>query len=98
MQAAFQKFTDNAVSKTVNFPNEATRKDIEEVYLLAYELACKGVTVYRDGSRDEQVLSYGKEHAPAQPTDSTGTAMPAPRARPGTTQGMTIKMKTGKVD
>jgi ribonucleoside-diphosphate reductase alpha chain len=95
MQAAFQKFTDNAVSKTVNFPNEATKKDIEEVYLLAYELGCKGVTVYRDGSRDEQVLSYGKDHSSAQSSDSEGMAMPAPRPRPGLTQGMTIKMKTG---
>ena len=96
MQAAFQKYTDNAVSKTVNFPNEATRKDIEEVYLLAYELGCKGITVYRDGSRDEQVLSYGTRDQSSTPAlDPTGRTMPAPRPRPGTTQGMTIKMKTG---
>jgi ribonucleoside-diphosphate reductase alpha chain len=96
MQAAFQKYTDNAVSKTVNFSNEATRKDIEEVYLLAYELGCKGITVYRDGSRDEQVLSYGTNDQSSTPAlDPTGRTMPAPRPRPGTTQGMTIKMKTG---
>jgi ribonucleoside-diphosphate reductase alpha chain len=96
MQAAFQKYTDNAVSKTVNFPNDATRNDIEEVYLLAYELGCKGVTVYRDGSRDEQVLSVGNGQGQAVvPAGDPGTIMPAPRPRPSLTQGMTIKMKTG---
>ncbi|NLM55392.1 MAG: vitamin B12-dependent ribonucleotide reductase [Firmicutes bacterium] len=93
MQAAFQEYTDNAVSKTVNFPAEATREDIEKVYRLAYELGCKGVTVYRAGSREGEVLTAGhkKDQSQAEPAPQR----PGPRRRPKVTRGQTVRMKTG---
>lgn len=91
MQATFQKYTDNAVSKTVNFPNSATKDDVEKVYQLAYKLGCKGVTVYRDGSRDTQVLNIGTTQKQPQPEFKERR----PRQRPKVTRGATFLMHTG---
>ena len=89
MQAAFQKYTDNAVSKTVNLPHDATVDDVRKVYNLAYELGCKGVTIYRDGSKENQVLSFSQK-------DTLGNKfMTAVKERPDTLEGFTTKMKTG---
>jgi len=101
LQAAFQEYTDNAVSKTINFPHEATRDDIYGAYIMAYKTGCKGVTVYRDGSRNEQVLSTGK-------TKDTKTGEVTseivyetkikPRPRPEVVVGTTEKVPTGLGD
>jgi ribonucleoside-diphosphate reductase alpha chain len=95
MQSAFQKHTDNAVSKTVNFDNSATPEDVRAVYDLAYELGVKGVTIYRDGSKAGQVLTTGKSgSAGAEPTYVTPGEI-EPRPRPSITQGRTEKIQTG---
>jgi len=93
MQAAFQKYVDNAVSKTVNFPHSATTEDVKEVYLLAYKHGCKGVTVYRDGSREEQVLTKGKKEGKTEVVDLRQKIVP--RKRPDVIKGATRLMKTG---
>ena len=89
LQAAFQKYTDNAVSKTINFSHDATREDVERAYLLAYDIGCKGVTIYRDGSRASQVLTRGVAEADHK-RDTRG-----PRARPTVTHGVTEKITVG---
>lgn len=97
MQAAFQKFTDNAVSKTVNFSNAATRDEVAEVYTLAFRLGCKGVTIYRDGSRNEQVLNIGKVNKDGEATEENDAAGERimPRSRPDTVMGITERVKIG---
>ncbi len=91
MQAAFQKYVDNAVSKTINLPSDATVDDIRGAYLLAYRINCKGLTVYRDKSRDEQVLNIGK----SEEKKEEGHRKLTPRKRPAYTRGMTVKIRTG---
>jgi ribonucleoside-diphosphate reductase alpha chain len=99
MQSVFQKHVDNAVSKTVNFPHDATPKDVEEVYIFAYGLGCKGVTVYRDGSRDKQVLSTEqtkKDKIDELEGITVGRRQKIiPRKRPEVIKGTTRLMKTG---
>ncbi|WP_406678534.1 vitamin B12-dependent ribonucleotide reductase [Moorella sp. ACPs] len=92
MQAAFQASTDNAVSKTVNFPPSATREDVRRVYELAYQLGCKGVTVYRSGSREQEVLVSGAKNTAVKTPSGQKTH---PRPRPKRTCGVTEQVKTG---
>ncbi len=96
MQAAFQENTDNAVSKTVNLPNNASQDDVAHVFSQAYNLGCKGVTVYRDGSRGIQVLTTGVGGSKdSQDKQKSTTFVPKPRPRPEVTVGMTKKIKIG---
>lgn len=86
IQAAFQKHTDNAVSKTINFPFSATAEDVYQAYISAYKLGCKGLTIYRDGSRDVQVLNIQRK---------TQYPQVEPRPRPDSTRGVTERVNTG---
>ncbi len=99
MQASFQKYCDNAVSKTVNFESDATPDDVRMVYDLAYELGVKGVTIYRDGSKEGQVLTTGKSAKGGSAVSVDPMIARAgeiePRERPSITQGRTEKIQTG---
>jgi ribonucleoside-diphosphate reductase alpha chain len=94
MQAAFQKYVHNATSKTINFPHEATAEEVKKAYLLSYELSCKGITIYRDRSREEQVLNVGKKEVRLeQKISEVGKIIPRPR--PEVMTGTSTKVATG---
>lgn len=101
MQAVFQKHCDTSISKTINFPNDANRDDVKTAYWLAYKLRCKGVTIYRDGSRSDQVLSTGatpdSEIKAGTDTEPITKIIYKPRVeeRPDCLPGVTEKIKTG---
>jgi len=108
MQAAFQQSVDAAISKTINFPNSATREDVRTAYLMAWELGCKGITVYRSGSRDAEVLTSGSAEAATQAAmeasltdmalmggEYSQAVLPAPMVRPAQVQGITDRVRTG---
>ena len=96
MQAAFQKYVHNATSKTINFPHEATIEEVRQAYVLAFAAHCKGITIYRDRSREEQVLNVGK---PKEKQEARGISEIkkeiAPRPRPEVIIGTTTKVSTG---
>ena len=91
MQAAFQKYTDNAVSKTVNLPNSATVDDVKQAYLLSFNNGCKGITIYRDRCKDVQVLYHGAAPETAEAPASKGVK---PLKRPANLIGSTVKVRT----
>jgi ribonucleoside-diphosphate reductase alpha chain len=95
MQAAFQKYTDNAVSKTINLPNSATSDDVRDSYMAAYSLGCKGITIYRDRCKETQVLYHGAEsNEPKGARKAEASGRVKPRKRPSNLQGSTVKIQT----
>lgn len=111
MQAAFQKHVDNSISKTINFPNNATKDDVKQAYFLAWKVGCKSCTVYRDGSRNVQILNLGNGENIASTTSdprkkekkekeqaldlAIDLGRLEPKVRPEALSGRTYKVKTG---
>jgi ribonucleoside-diphosphate reductase alpha chain len=97
MQSAFQKHVDSAVSKTINFGSDATEGDVKDAYLMADQARCKGITVYRDGSRTGQVLNVGtkKEEPKVGLFEAESIQLLHSRPRTGVVQGITEKVKIG---
>ena len=101
MQAAFQESVDAGISKTINFPNEATKGDVEEAYMLAWQTRCKGITVYRAGSREKEVLTAGtgenEKSEDAKPSGENGVVNYVNRMpRPAVLESKTVQVATGR--
>lgn len=103
MQAAFQESVDAGISKTINFPNEASKADVEEAYVLAWETRCKGITVYRAGSREKEVLTAGTSEDAAtekqgtlETTENAGVSYVNRMERPPVLESKTVQVETGR--
>jgi ribonucleoside-diphosphate reductase alpha chain len=94
MQSAFQLYTQNAVSKTVNLPNDTTMHEIDSIFRLAYESYCRGITVFRDGCKNEQVLTTGTNTSTSENIIENPTSVSPVKPRPESLWGPTVKIKT----